>query len=174
RTLWNMHDRVALFAALTAAMFIKGPVVWAFVLPPLVLYQLRRRWRPDFPSAWSGWTPWIASSALFCLWVITVIRFIDGFYEVVDSVKKGRSNFSGCSSPLPFAGCATEGDQYCSHSPAGGSHYHFGCDLYRCLFGDANDRRLSQQSRCAGEVRPRSSTDGCGRTSALRNSSRAR
>src|SRR5207237_5055054 len=94
--------------------------------------------------------------------------------DVVDSVERGGSNFSGCSIPLSSPGCATEGDQYCSHSPAGGSHYHFGCDLYRCLFGDANDRRLSQQSRCAGEVRPRSSTDGCGRTSALRNSSRAR
>src|SRR3989440_6269444 len=43
RTLWNVPDRIGLFAALTAAMFIKGPVVWAFVLPPLVLYQLRRR-----------------------------------------------------------------------------------------------------------------------------------
>ena len=51
RTVWTMRDRIALFAALTAAMFIKWPVVWAFVLPPLVLYQLRRRWRPDFPNA---------------------------------------------------------------------------------------------------------------------------
>jgi len=83
RTRWNMRDRIALFAVLTAAMFIKGPVVWAFVLPPLVLYQLRRRWRLDFPNAWSGWTPWVASFALFCLWVIAGIRFIDGFYEDV-------------------------------------------------------------------------------------------
>src|SRR5438034_2580871 len=83
RAPWNRRDRIALFAVLTAAMFIKGPVVWAFVLPPLVLYQLRRRWRPDFPNAWSGWTPWIASFALFCLWVIAGIRFIDVFYEDV-------------------------------------------------------------------------------------------
>src|SRR5437764_6152185 len=37
RTPWNLRDRIALFAALTAAMFIKGPVVCAFVLPTLVL-----------------------------------------------------------------------------------------------------------------------------------------
>ena len=30
RTPWNLRDRIGLFAALTAAMFIKGPVVWAF------------------------------------------------------------------------------------------------------------------------------------------------
>jgi len=104
RTLWNMHDRVALFAALTAAMFIKGPVVWAFVLPPLVLYQLRRRWRPDFPSAWSGWIPWIASFALFCLWAIAGIRFIDGFYEDVVLIEFAGRFHEGIhrSQPLLF------------------------------------------------------------------------
>src|SRR5256884_7515738 len=76
RTSWTTHDRVVLFVVLTAAMFVKGPIVCAFVLPPLVLYQLLRNWRPDFPNAWSGWVPWIASFALFCLWVIFGIRFI--------------------------------------------------------------------------------------------------
>src|SRR5438105_3507187 len=83
RTSWTTRDRAVLFAVLTAAMFVKGPIVWAFVLPPLVLYQLLRNWRPDFPNAWSGWIPWVASFALFCLWVIFGIRFIDGFYEDV-------------------------------------------------------------------------------------------
>src|SRR6266513_4866997 len=80
RTSWTTRDRVVLFVALTAAMFVKGPIVWAFILPPLVLYQLLRNWRPDFPNAWSGCFSWIASFALFCLWVIFGIRFIDGFY----------------------------------------------------------------------------------------------
>src|SRR5438045_1874840 len=83
RTSWTTRDRVVLFAVLTAAMFVKGPIVWAFVLPPLVLYQLLRNWRPDFPNAWSGCVPWMASFALFYLWVIFGIRFIDGFYEDV-------------------------------------------------------------------------------------------
>jgi 4-amino-4-deoxy-L-arabinose transferase-like glycosyltransferase len=83
RTSWTTRDRVALCLLLTAAMFVKGPIVWAFVLPPLVLYQLRRKWRPDFPNAWSGWISWVASFALFCLWLIFGIRYIDGFYEDV-------------------------------------------------------------------------------------------
>src|SRR5437868_13897568 len=83
RTSWTTRDRVALCLVLTAAMFVKGPIVWAFVLPPLVIYQLRRKWRPTFPNAWSGWIPWVASLELFYLWLISVIRFIDGFYEDV-------------------------------------------------------------------------------------------
>ena len=85
-------------------MFVKGPIVWAFVLPPLVLYQLLRNWRPDFPNAWSGWVPWIASFALFCLWVIFGIRFIDGFYEDVILNEFGARFHEGIhrSQPLLF------------------------------------------------------------------------
>jgi 4-amino-4-deoxy-L-arabinose transferase-like glycosyltransferase len=104
RTLWTTRDRVVFFAVLTAAMFVKGPIVWAFVLPPLVLYQLLRNWRPDFPNAWSGWVPWIASFALFCLWVIFGIRFIDGFYEDVILNEFGARFHEGIhrSQPLLF------------------------------------------------------------------------
>src|SRR5438477_2334760 len=104
RTPWTTRDRVALFAALTAAMFVKGPIVWAFVLPPLVLYQLRRNWRPDFPRAWSGWIPWVGSFALFCLWLILGIRFIDGFYEDVVLNEFGARFHEGIhrSQPLLF------------------------------------------------------------------------
>jgi len=104
RTSWTTRDRVALFAVLTAAMFVKGPIVWAFVLPPLVLYQLLRNWRPDFPNAWSGCVPWMASFALFCLWVIFGIRFIDGFYEDVILNEFGARFHEGIhrSQPLLF------------------------------------------------------------------------
>ena len=104
RTLWTTRDRVVLFAVLTAAMFVKGPIVWAFVLPPLVLYQLLRNWRPDFPNAWSGCVPWMASFAVFYLWVIFGIRFIDGFYEDVILNEFGARFHEGIhrSQPLLF------------------------------------------------------------------------
>jgi hypothetical protein len=141
RTPWTTRDRVVLFAVLTAAMFVKGPIVWAFVLPPLVLFQLRRKWPsphssltgrgghssraswdsgrktvgeapgkgcdgscPDFPNAWSGCVPWIASFVLFCLWVIFGIRFIDGFYEDVILNEFGARFHEGIhrSQPLLF------------------------------------------------------------------------
>src|SRR6184192_26497 len=104
RTSWTTRDQIALGVVLTAAMFVKGPIVWAFVLPPLVLYQLRRKWCPDFPNAWSGWIPWIASFALFCLWLILGIRFIDGFYEDVILNEFGARFHEGIhrSQPLLF------------------------------------------------------------------------
>jgi len=104
RTSWTTRDQIALGVMLTAAMFVKGPIVWAFVLPPLVLYQLRRNWRPDFPSAWSGWSPWVASFALFCFWLILGIRFIDGFYEDVILNEFGARFHEGIhrSQPLLF------------------------------------------------------------------------
>src|SRR5205807_7445927 len=104
RTSWTTRDRAVLWAVLTAAMFVKGPIVWAFVLPPLILYQLLRNWRSDFPTAWSGWVPWIVSFALFCLWVIFGIRFIDGFYEDVILNEFGARFHEGIhrSQPLLF------------------------------------------------------------------------
>jgi 4-amino-4-deoxy-L-arabinose transferase-like glycosyltransferase len=141
RTSWTTRDRISLWALLTMAMFVKGPIVWAFVLPPLVLYQLGRKWpslhssllgrgghrprglgesgreavreapgegsngsSPDFPSAWGGWIPWVGSFALFCLWLILGIRFIDGFYEDVVLNEFGARFHEGIhrSQPLLF------------------------------------------------------------------------
>jgi len=44
---WKPWDRVYLFALLTIAMLIKGPIVYAFLLPGIVLFQWRHgRARP--------------------------------------------------------------------------------------------------------------------------------
>jgi 4-amino-4-deoxy-L-arabinose transferase-like glycosyltransferase len=83
---WKSRDRVYLFALLTIAMLIKGPIVYAFLLPGLVLFQLRGRARPPgapFCTAWSGWWPWIASLAVFLLWVTGGILFQPGFFDEV-------------------------------------------------------------------------------------------
>src|SRR6059036_1135083 len=53
---WKPWDRVYLFALLTIAMLIKGPIVYAFLLPGIVLFQWRhgRARPPGAPlSAWS-------------------------------------------------------------------------------------------------------------------------
>jgi 4-amino-4-deoxy-L-arabinose transferase-like glycosyltransferase len=87
---WKLRDQVYLFVLLTAAMLIKGPIVYAFLLPGIALFQLRRgRSRaPGAPktnsgSAWFGWWPWLASLAIFLIWVAGGIRFQPGFYEEV-------------------------------------------------------------------------------------------
>src|SRR4029077_15047909 len=69
---WKLRDQVYVFVLLTAAMLIKGPIVYAFLLPGIALFQLHcGRARPlggptTIPaSAWPGWWPWLASLAIF-------------------------------------------------------------------------------------------------------------
>ncbi len=87
---WKLRDQVYVFVLLAMAMLIKGPIVYAFLLPGIAVFLLHRgRARPpDAPktkagSAWSGWWPWVASLAIFLMWVIGGIRFQPGFYEEV-------------------------------------------------------------------------------------------
>jgi len=94
---WTLRNRVYLFALLTVAMLIKGPIVYAFLLPGILLFELggRRhagnsvagvpdsgRWQTG-ASAWSGWWPWIASLVVFLLWVSGGILFQPGFFNEV-------------------------------------------------------------------------------------------
>ena len=87
---WKLRNQVYVFVLLTAAMLIKGPIVYAFLLPAIALLQMRRgRTRPsgapktNSGSAWPGWWPWVASLAIFLIWVAGGIRFQPGFYEEV-------------------------------------------------------------------------------------------
>ncbi|MGZ4967116.1 MAG: ArnT family glycosyltransferase, partial [Chthoniobacterales bacterium] len=78
---WHARDRLIMFALLTAAMLIKGPIVYAFLLPGIAAFQwLKRR---DKVSAWCGWWPWVASLAIFLLWVAGGIYSVPGFYDQV-------------------------------------------------------------------------------------------
>ena len=104
---WKSQDRVYLFALLTMAMLIKGPIVYAFLLPSIGVFEWwRRRLAPRscshgavsrspesrderldtarrLQSAWPGWWPWIVSLAVFLLWVSGGILFQPGFFEEV-------------------------------------------------------------------------------------------
>jgi len=96
KTEWTRRERIYLFSLLTGAMLIKGPIVYAFLLPGIALFEWRGRARPPGApqqSAWSGppqdgfavanWWPWIASLAVFLLWVIGGILFAPGFFDQV-------------------------------------------------------------------------------------------
>lgn len=93
---WKSRDRVYLFALLTIAMLIKGPIVYAFLLPGIAIFQWcygRARLQPacrdegapkrDSGGAWPGWWPWIASLAIFLLWVTGGILFQPDFFNEV-------------------------------------------------------------------------------------------
>src|SRR5207244_749091 len=87
---WKLRDQVYVFVLLTAAMLIKGPIVYAFLLPGIAVFQLHRgRTRPpgvpktNLGSVLPSWWPWVASLAIFLIWVGGGIRFEPGFYEEV-------------------------------------------------------------------------------------------
>jgi 4-amino-4-deoxy-L-arabinose transferase-like glycosyltransferase len=80
---WEQRDRIYIFALLTVAMLVKGPIVYAFLLPGIALFQWRcRRHACDY-AAWCGWWPWIASLGIFLLWVMGGILFQPGFFNEV-------------------------------------------------------------------------------------------
>ena len=82
RAPWESRDRWVMFALLTASMFIKGPMNFAFLLPGIVLFQWLVAKRTG-TSAWCGWWPWLASLAPILLWAIGGIKFVPRFYELV-------------------------------------------------------------------------------------------
>jgi 4-amino-4-deoxy-L-arabinose transferase-like glycosyltransferase len=79
---WQPRERWKMLVLLTASMFIKGPIVFAFVLPGIVLFQWLTG-KSRTANAWCGSWPWIASLALFSIWVICGVKFVPGFYEQV-------------------------------------------------------------------------------------------
>jgi 4-amino-4-deoxy-L-arabinose transferase-like glycosyltransferase len=72
-----------LFLLLSAGMLIKGPIVYAFLLPGMVAFQWRWRGTSAATSAWSGWLPWLVSFLVFLLWAGGGILFVPEFTEHV-------------------------------------------------------------------------------------------
>ena len=83
RETWKARDRLVFFVLLSAAMLIKGPIVYAFLLPGIVAFQWRTRGTREAVTAWSGWWPWLASLAIFLAWAIGGILFVPEFSEHV-------------------------------------------------------------------------------------------
>src|SRR6266566_5387787 len=79
---WRRQDRWIMFSLLTAGMLIKGPIVYAFLLPGLILYQWRSR-KTSGGSGWFGWWPWVGSFAIFLIWVVAGWLWVPRFYELV-------------------------------------------------------------------------------------------
>src|SRR5216684_9200710 len=91
---WRTQDRWVMLGLLTAGMLIKGPIVYAFLLPGILIFQVTRgrpacadglrRGEHGWPySAWCGSWPWLASLAIFLIWVIAGWLWVPRFYELV-------------------------------------------------------------------------------------------
>jgi 4-amino-4-deoxy-L-arabinose transferase-like glycosyltransferase len=80
-TPWVTRDRLAIFTLLTGAVLIKGPIVYAFLLPGIAVAMLYDRRKTL--NAWCGWWPWLGSLAVFLLWTAGGILFQPGFIDRV-------------------------------------------------------------------------------------------
>src|SRR6266568_7231589 len=81
---WTRRDRLVMFGLLTFGMLIKGPIVYAFLLPGIVVFQFWKNRRDACRhTAWCGWWPWLASLAIFLIWVIAGWLWVAHFYELV-------------------------------------------------------------------------------------------
>jgi 4-amino-4-deoxy-L-arabinose transferase-like glycosyltransferase len=82
RETWKARDRFVFFLLLSVSMLIKGPIVYAFLLPGIVAFQWRRG-KTEAVTAWPGWWPWLASLAIFLAWAIGGVFFVPEFSEHV-------------------------------------------------------------------------------------------
>jgi 4-amino-4-deoxy-L-arabinose transferase-like glycosyltransferase len=83
RNPWTTKDRWILFSLLSAGMLIKGPIVYAFLLPGIVAMWWWSRRNCVANAAWSGWLPWLLSFLVFLIWVAGGILFVPEFTEHV-------------------------------------------------------------------------------------------
>lgn len=83
REAWDAPAQARMFLLLTVAMLIKGPIVFAFLFPGILLFQLRSKRFRENSSAWFGLWPWLLSLAVVALWTLGGILFVRGFYDQV-------------------------------------------------------------------------------------------
>lgn len=76
---WSPQERWTLCACVLASMLTKGPILFAFVLPGLVLYSsLKKDARP-----WCAWWVWVLPLLVFALWAGYGIWSNRAFYNQV-------------------------------------------------------------------------------------------
>jgi 4-amino-4-deoxy-L-arabinose transferase-like glycosyltransferase len=80
---WRTQDRWVMLGLLTAGMLIKGPIVYAFLLPSILIFQVTRGRHGRLYTAWCGWWPWFASLGIFLIWVVAGCLWVQRFYELV-------------------------------------------------------------------------------------------
>ena len=80
---WTGRDRLVMFGLLTAGMLIKGPIIYAFLLPGIVFFEVWARRRDACHQSWCAWWPWAGSLLIFLIWAIAGWLWVPRFYELV-------------------------------------------------------------------------------------------
>ncbi len=80
---WTTNERWIVFAAMLGALFTKGPVLYAFLLPGMVAFALFALPRERRGLVWSGWWSWLLPLAAFLVWLGYGLATNEKFYDDV-------------------------------------------------------------------------------------------
>ena len=81
---WTPRARWTVFGLMVATMMTKGPIVYAFLLPGMLVHWWvgHRRGEPA-ARLWGGWWPWTLPLLPFAFWLERGIVTVPGFYDEV-------------------------------------------------------------------------------------------
>lgn len=82
-TPWTWRERGVVAVAMVAALFTKGPVIYAFLLPGMFAFAVFARPRGVRGLVWSGWVSWLIPLALFLAWSVYGILTDAAFFDDV-------------------------------------------------------------------------------------------
>ena len=81
---WGNRSRWAVFCVLALALMTKGPVVYAFLLPGMIVHSwLCRRRGHTAAQTWGGWWHWTLPLLPFFFWLERGMVTMPGFYDQV-------------------------------------------------------------------------------------------
>ncbi len=97
---WTPREKWIVFGLMVAALFTKGPVIYAFLLPGVIAFPLLARERRGL--AWSGAWTWLVPLALFLAWGAAFLLTHPAFYhDVVEREFFSRFEIAGRSDERP-------------------------------------------------------------------------
>ena len=79
---WTSKEKWVFFAVMLAALFTKGPILYAFILPGMAVYWFLAP-RDRRGLIWSGWWTWFVPLAIFGAWAGIGILSRQEFYNDV-------------------------------------------------------------------------------------------
>jgi 4-amino-4-deoxy-L-arabinose transferase-like glycosyltransferase len=93
---WPATRRAGFALIVLAGCFTKGPVVFAYLLVPLLVWRFFCWYRHEPSHAWPGWWPWLVPLGLFFVWLAAGCLLDKRFFQMV-VVKEFGTNFAAIS-----------------------------------------------------------------------------
>jgi len=82
-TPWSTGEKLAMLAAMTAANLVKGPVLYGFLVPGMVVFWFLARPKSSRRLIWSGWWTWVVPFLVLAAWAGTALALDEEFYNRV-------------------------------------------------------------------------------------------